>query len=121
MTVTLGGVILSDHLALLGIENSPGVAWSAQRTLGGAQKIEAGPTLTGGRQLALQSDNHLTLTQIESIKELEALGQSVSLVHHRGTFTVFITGIEVEPDTIIADPDDAEMLWYSGQINLIEV
>jgi hypothetical protein len=62
----------------------------------------------------------LTQAHINSIKTLEALGSAVTLIHPRGTFTVYITGIDVEPDTWYADSDDADTLWYSGTINLIE-
>jgi len=121
MAITLGGVTLSDHLVLLGIENAPKVAWSAQRTLGGRQVVQVGPSLTSGRELALQSENHLTQDMVDSVKELEAAGQAVSLVHPRGTYSVVITGVDLEPDTYYVDPDDADLLWYSGTINMIEV
>ena len=121
MAITLGGYTLSDHLFLEGIENSPGIAWGGQRFLGGNSHVDIGPTLTGGRVLALQSENHLNQTDLDALKVMEAAGNELTLSTPRGTFTVIITSIEVEPDELLADPDDAELLWYSGKINLIEV
>ena len=119
MTVTLGGLTLSDNLVLDGLENSPAIAMSARRTLGGRMISTFGPSLTGGRSLSLQSENHLTLAQIISLKTFEASGAALTLSHPRGTFTVSITGIEVEPDSMVVNPDGS--IWYSGVINLIEV
>lgn len=121
MTVSLGGIALSDDLVLQGIEEAPGIAMSARRTLGGRQIVQVGPSLAGGRVLSLQSENHLTLSQITAIKAIESTGQAVILVHHRGTFSVLITGTEVDPDTLLANPDTATNQWWSGKINMIEV
>jgi hypothetical protein len=120
MAVTLGGVTLSDHLVIQGIETAPARAFGGQRLMGGAMHTDVGPALTGGRVLSLQSEFHLTQTDVDAIKELEAAGNAVSLVHPRGTFTVYITGVDVEPDEWLVDPDDADILWYSGIINLLE-
>lgn len=122
MTVSLGSVILSDHLVLQGIEAAPGVASSARRTLGGRMVVQIGPTLSGGRDLALQSENHLSYADVAAVKGLEALGQPVVLIHSRLTASVLIVGVDVAADTEFVNPAEAGAdPWYSGTINLREV
>lgn len=118
MTVTLGSITLSDHLVLTGLENAPAIAPRQLRTLAGYAVIQQGFNI-GGRILALVSENHLDLDDVTAIRTLFALGQPVTLTHHRGTFVVLITGINVEPVTNYSDPDGA--VWHSGEINLLEV
>ena len=96
MTVTLGDITLSDSIVLDGLENSPVIAQSARRTLGGRMVLQVGATLSGGRILTLSGDNHWTLGQASAIRDIAALGQNVSLVHHRGTFTVLIVQINLK-------------------------
>jgi len=117
MAVTLGGVALSDHLILEGLETSPGVSIFSNRTLGGSM-VSVPTQLDGGRTLTLSGENHFTLGEIEAVKSLEALGQTVTLEHHRGSFSVLITNVDVTP-TQYADPVDDD--WLSGTITMIEV
>jgi hypothetical protein len=119
MTVTLGGISLSNSLILGGLEKAPGVAYSARRTLGGRMVVQVGATLSSGRELSLSAENHFTLAQVGAIKALESAGLPVTLVHHRGTFNVLVVGVDVEPAIPYSDPDTAD--WYSGAINLLEV
>jgi hypothetical protein len=67
----------------------------------------------------LIADKHFILSQIEAVQALCALRQPITLVHHRGTFTVMISKIEVDQSIRYADPDGNT--WYSGTITLIEV
>jgi hypothetical protein len=120
VTITLGGLSLSTSLYLDGLENSPGLAMSTTPTLGGRMINTIGPVITGGRSLKLQSDNHITHAQMLSIKAMEMLGQKVTLVHPRGTFYVYISGINLTPDIQLSNSDSATDLWYSGTINLTE-
>ena len=114
--MTLGNVTLSDHLILDGLETAPMVAHSQRRTLTGESVVQAAP-MVGGRALSLRSENHLTLEQINQVRDLA--GQVVSLVHHRGTFSVLVISIDVEAALDHADPKTDD--WYSGTINLLEV
>lgn len=117
MTVSLGGIALSDHLTLTIGPQAPAI--TQQRLIGGSLCIQIDPTL-GGRELILAGDNHWTLDQVEAIRALEAAGSPVTLIHHRGTFAVLIadtTGLT--PTIDYADPTAAD--WYSGAITLIEV
>lgn len=114
----LGSVTLSDDLVLSGLETAPDIAVNQRRTLAGESVIQTAP-ITGGRTLTLAGENHFTLQQIQDVKALAAAGQSVTLTHHRGTFSVLITGTPVEQAIDYADPTAAE--WYSGKITMIEV
>jgi len=115
---TLGSVQLSDHLVLDGIENAPGIAWSQRRTVTGEPVVQVTP-VSGGRKLTLSAENHLTLAQVQAIKEIEAAGQPVTMVHHRGSFQVLVVGVDVAPSIVHADPGPED--WYSGTITMIEV
>lgn len=121
MTVSLGGYALSDHLVLQGLEAAPALAWSSRQTFG-RTIIQLLP-IKGGRPVLLVSENHLTLADVQAINGLMAAGQDVQLVHHRGTFTVVIVGVDVTPDTPITNPDEepgtTNVIWYSGSINLL--
>lgn len=118
MSVTLGGVALSDHLVLEGLENGARIATSTRRTLGGGSVTQM-IGLTGGRTLTLQAENHISLAEIEQVKGLEAAAQAVTLVHPRGTFSVVITGTDFATDHPLADTPSDEL--YSGTITMIEV
>ncbi len=118
MTVTLGGVVLSDHLVLEGLESGPIIAHSMHYTLGGSAVVQSDDNDdTVGRPLRLTGKNHFTLQQIQDVRMLR--GQTVSLIHHRGTFDVIIIDTPVDPTINYADPiaDD----WYSGEITMITV
>jgi len=116
--IILGGVTLSDHLILEGLEIAQGIVINQRRTITGRSVIQSAP-LVGGRTLFLTSESHLTLQQVNDIKQLENAGLPVSLVHPRGTFNVLISGMDITQDEQCVDLDvDA---WFSGTINMIEV
>ncbi len=118
MTVSLGGITLSDDLVLdIG---AAGVAYSQRRLIGGASVVQADGN-SGGRTLILQGERpRFTLAQVEEIRSAQALGIPVELVHHRGTFTVLITDTS-NLQAAEAYADAAADDWYSGTITLIEV
>ena len=117
MTVSLGGLTLSDDLTLAIGQLAPG--YSQRRLIGGASVVQADGA-SGGRELILSGEHHWTLAQVEALRALQALGQAQTLIHHRGTFSVLIvdTG-ELTPSIDYANPTPAD--WYSGPITLIEV
>lgn len=119
MTVSLGGIILSDDLTL---DIKPaGVGYSQRRLIGGASVVQADSS-SGGRTMILNSALHMTKVQLEQIRTLQALGQTVPLVHHRGSFSVLITDTsDMADDSDIADPDNDPTLTVSGNITMIEV
>lgn len=117
MTVTLGGLTLSDHLTLDGIDVAP-VRASQRRTLAGRPITQSAPA-PGGRTLVLSGEHHWTYAQAAALRTLAALAAPVALVHHRGAFTVLITAIELEPSIAYANPGDSD--WLSGSVTLLEV
>lgn len=117
MTVTLGGVTLSDELTLTIGQLPAGI--SQRRLIGGASVVQADGS-SGGRTLTLAGEHHWILAQVEQLRSLQAAGQAVTLVHHRGTFQVVIADTsELSPSIEYANPTAAD--WYSGSISMIEV
>jgi hypothetical protein len=117
MTVSLGGLTLSDEL-VLDIKGA-GVGYSQTRLIGGASVVQADGS-SGGRTLTLTGEHHWTLAQVTAIQAMQSVGQAVSLVHHRGTFTVLIVDTStLEPSIPYANPQSTD--WYSGSLTLIEV
>lgn len=122
MTITLGSLTLPNDIVLLGLDSAPGLAYSARRTIGGRMVVQRGPTLTGGRTLQLQSEYHLDHADVAAIKAIEAAGQVVTLSHPRGTFSVLVVAVELEPDQQFVDPTATGAdPWYTGTITLQEV
>jgi len=115
--MTLGGVTLSDHLVLDGLETAPLVSHSQRRTLTGESVVQAAP-MVGGRALSLLADGHLTLDQIQAVRALA--GQVVTLTHGRGTFTVLVIGMDIE-QFFFDNVDPVGNSRYSGRINMIEI
>ncbi|MGD9947519.1 MAG: hypothetical protein AB7U29_03455 [Desulfobulbus sp.] len=117
MTVSLGSIILPDHLTL--DINGAGLGYSQRRLIGGASVVQADGN-SGGRTLVLSGENHWTLEQVERIRDLQATGLAVELIHHRGTFPVLIVDTtDLQPTDLRANPPDDEE--YSGTITMIEV
>ena len=116
--INLGGVALSDHLILDGLENAPGIVVNQRRTITGKSVVQHAPLL-GGRSLSLLSASHLTLQQVQDIKTIENNGVAVTLVHPRGSFSVLVTGTELTQDEECVDIESDA--WFSGTINMIEV
>lgn len=117
MTVSLGGITLSDHLTLTIGQLPAGI--SQRRLIGGASVVQADGS-SGGRTLTLSGEHHWTLAQVEALQVLQAAGQAVTLVHHRGTFQVVIGDTsELAPSIEYANPTAAD--WYSGSVSMIEV
>jgi hypothetical protein len=120
MAVSLGAITLSDDLVLNGLETAPDIVVSQKRTLAGRSIIQTAP-ISGGRTLTLSSERHFTLAQVQAVKSLAALGQPVTLVHHRGTFQVLITATTLDPDDSGLHSNPTSTEWYSGDLTLIEV
>lgn len=115
--VSLGPVILSDELILTGLESSVPVIVSSRRTITGRHIVRTDPA-PGGRKLSLDGTHHFTYAQRDAVVALAALGQPVTLVHHRGTFVVRIIGLQLEPSIKYRDPIGTD--WLSGSILLLE-
>lgn len=126
MTVSAHDVALDDNLRLDGVHTQAAMAGSARPTMGSVcvQRIamSAGKTL----QLVATMDGatvkgYFTGAQIDALAALRDAGEAFTLVHHLGTFQVWIppTGISVEQVFDYVDPDGNS--WYIGTITLITV
>ena len=117
MTVSIGGVTLSENLYL---DIGPaGVAYSQRRLIGGASVVQVDGN-TGGRTFTLEGVNCWTMAQAETIMAMQAAATGVELVHHRGTFQVFITDTsDLQPTRKYKNPIGTD--WYTGSITMIEV
>jgi hypothetical protein len=126
MTVSLGTITLDDNLRLDGVFTQPALAGSARPTLGGIciQSV----AITGGKvlQLVATRDGNsvkglFTGTQLAGLAALRDAGAPVALVHHLGTFQVWIPpdGISVEQVFDFANPAATD--WYVGTLTLITV
>ncbi len=116
--ISLGAIELSDHLVLAGVLDTAGVATSTVWTLGGRPVIHS-QSLTGGRSLALQGENHFTLDQLIRIRELMQAARPVELVHPQFTGMVYITGI-TSPEPVFERSDPPADWPYSAEITLRE-
>lgn len=116
--ISLGNIVLSDDLMLMGIDNQKSVKVRQTRTITGESFITVAKNI-GGRTLALVGEFDFTLDIVNQINTLGASGGKVTLIHPRGIFTVIITGVVFTPATKNPEPELAE--WYSGEITMIEV
>jgi len=115
MSISVGGLALSDNLLLRGLRGEP-VAVDVQRSEGGVALVLIGD-MESGRPLALEG--YFTAAQVDALMDMARLKQPVTLVHPRGTFSWLITGSSLEPwiDYVEPDPGDYEF----GTVNGIEV
>jgi len=124
MTITLGGVTVSDDMYLSGLESNSQVAVEQQRTIDGVSvaRVKANP---GGRILTLGSQNRSGALQgfwewsvISQIKSLELAAQSV-ILNYRGTqYTVYITSTNFEP--FLQFEIESSTKKFTGTVSLLE-
>ena len=118
MTVSLGGITLSNHLHLTGLESGSPVAVSQKRTVAGIAKIRTAPMIKG-RQLTLTGKHHFYLSEIKALQAVAANGGEQILIHPRGVFNVVITGFSTDPTINYSDLQDGDRC--SCDITMIEV
>jgi hypothetical protein len=125
MTVSLGGIVLSDSLTLPGIHSRRKIATDVRQTLGGLGVVQHAP-IQSGEAITLSAEGgggrvrgYFTTAQVESIEALEALGEPVTLVHHLGSWQVVIIGKDLAGIDNFLDPDGDDL--YVGTITMIEV
>lgn len=118
MAVTLGGIPLFDDLVLQGLESAPLAVATVTTCIGGKAWVQSdGTDAVAGIALSLVGVNNFTLGQVIALQTLR--GQTVELVHHRGTYQVVVLTTPDEPTFNHANPDATA--WYSGQITMITV
>lgn len=125
MTVSLGGIALSEDLTLDGVVNQPNALLQADQTLGGSVAI-SWISRSAGRELILQSVNSgnsisgfFTGEQVSQIMEFRDTVQAVTLEHHLGIFEVVVVELGLSPATGTVNPTNDS--WYVGTVQMIEV
>ncbi len=103
MTITLGGLDISDNMYLEGFESALLVSVEQLRTIDGISIVKTKPT-PGGRNLTLGTQSKSGATQgiwcselIDQIKDLELASQVVSLDYRGTLYDVIITGTKFTP------------------------
>ena len=121
MSVSIGAIVLSDHLLLPGVKNLPSRAGSVRQTISG-KIIDQTIPIGAGTQLVLTDPGDFGLfsgTQIDAVNNLRATREQVVFVHHVGSWTVVVDEVDVIQSDGFADPgvDDT----YYGTITLLVV
>ena len=103
MTITLGGLDISDNMYLSGLESAQLVSVEQLWTIDGNSVVRSKP-LNGGRRLTLGSQNQSGVTQgiwcledIQQVQVLEQLAQSLVLSYRGTDYNVIITGTTFNP------------------------
>jgi len=124
MTITLGGVTISDDMYLSGLEANSQVAVEQQRTIDGISFVRVKPA-PGGRVFSLGTQSRGGATQgiwdwsvIEQIKTLELLAQSVILTYRGTSYTVYITGTDFTP--LLQFEVEGPTKKFTGTVSLLE-
>ncbi len=119
--ISIGSVILSDHLILPGIKNIQKRASSTRYTMspGGSRAYIQSYARPTGQTIALVDDGNYGLftgTQIDDINIYKETGEKVSFVHHLGTWQVIVSEVAVEQSEGLANPTDTDT--YFGTITM---
>ena len=106
--VTLDTVDLDDNLILTGVEINPDLGYSIRELLGGPAAIQT-DLRDVGAQLSLtalrdgsRKHGQFCQYQIDALKAVSALRQTVTLVHPKGTYSVYIL------DFVVIESDERE-------------
>lgn len=126
MTVKLGNIVLDEDLRLDGLESAVDISVSQSVAFDGTVDILTMPAPVK-RQLSLVASagsggpvGIFTLAQLQSIKAVAAVGMPVTLIHHRGTFSVLIIAVS-DPEYVFDHANPTLGDWYTATINMIEV
>lgn len=125
MTITLGGVDISNNMYLSGLESAPLVSVEQVRTIDGVSYVRSTPT-PGGRTFTLgtQSKTGTVIglwcsTVIDQVKVLESLADPVTLDYRGDIYEVII--VETSFDPFHAFEVEGPNKKFTGTITLIEV
>ena len=119
--ISIGAVILSDHLLLPGIKNLPRRIQSTRYTMSpsGSRAVIQSAAINNGQTITLVDDSDLgafTGEQIDAINSYLASGEEVVFVHHVGTWQVIVTNVEVTQGIPYNDPEPTDT--YYGTITM---
>lgn len=119
MTVTIGGITLSNDLALRGLDDLKPIAQNFLPTLAGGTVVQQ-MAITSGHSLSLVADDRggfITYGESVSIRALQAAGNPIVLVHPRGTYEVMVEQVNWEPLVDFVDKENSDQ--GLGSIELI--
>ncbi len=119
--ISIGNVVLSDHLLLPGIKNISTRATSTRYTMspGGSRAVVQSFAMPTGQSITLVDDGNYGLftgAQVDAINAYKASGAIVPLIHHQGSWQVIVTEVAVEQADGLADPMDTDT--YFGTITM---
>lgn len=116
---------LSDDCRLDGLETAKPAVFNQRRFIGGDLNVQVDDN-SGGLELRIVAEKvgqnvygYYTLDQVTELHALWAAKNTVSLVHHRGTFSVLIIDVDVTPVVGVADP--AGDAIYVGTVTVLEM
>jgi hypothetical protein len=127
MTISIGGITLSDDLIWENEFDYPEVAQSARTLLGGGTWVQS-TALSKRPEIKLSAigsgtsfSGYFTYTQLGSLKSIERSQAVVNFVYGSVTKSVVIqaNGIDVQP--VLPRPDTEGSDMYIGTITMIEV
>ncbi|MFT5728748.1 MAG: hypothetical protein ACI8PB_002904 [Desulforhopalus sp.] len=116
--ISIGVVVLSDHLLLPGVKNLASRAGSTRMTLGGRPVHQSIP-IAAGQQLILTDPGEYGLftgDQLDAINLYKATGETVGFIHHLGSWRVIVDEVSVEQSDGLADPTGSHT--YIGTITM---
>lgn len=124
MTISLGGITLSDDMELINLHQQQVMAGTGRRTLGG-RFVRYATTLTAGIALDLVAESDfgwITLATLEQIIALQAVNEAHELIYESATYLVGFRYdqppvIDFRP--LIPRPNLASDDWMFGTIKLV--
>lgn len=119
--ISIGTVVLSDHLLLPGVKNmSLRIGGPIRYTIGG-RPVPQSIAKKAGQELSLQDPGDgvglFSGAQIDAINLYRGSAEIVDFIHHIGSWRVIVKTVEVEQIDGYADPIASDM--YYGTITMI--
>lgn len=127
MTISLGGLVLSDDLIIENIYNAASIGQSENITIGGSPVVHSDPQ-SGGRNFLLTTHmlngHHVgtfTTAQLDTLKAHETSGSEIVFIYETQTFNIKIKagGFNVKP--LLPKANQSATDLHVGSITLIEV
>lgn len=124
MTISLGGITLSDDMQLEELYQQQIIAGSRRRTLGG-RLVRYATSLTAGIALDLVASDDsgwITLATLDQIIALQAVNEAHELIYESDTFLVGFRYDEppvIDFRPLIPRPNLASDDWMIGIIKLV--